>query len=292
MIGAGRCGLQLARAIAAAGLELVGVAARSPRSRRRAARLLDGVAVTFVGAPHPRATNWLFAVPDDVLPGLAADLARTDQSAPRVAVHTSGVLGSDALAPLRGSVRGLGSFHPLLSFPSAEGALVSTAGALAAIEGDAAGLAACRSLARALAMRPLRLTADAKPRYHAAAVLAANLTHALVAEARSQFASCGVPPRVAVAALKALTASAVGAALEARGWERLTGPLTRGDVASLRAHLAALPPRVATVYRAVSALAVHRLSESGLIDETTARQELVALTEPDRYASFGPDEGS
>jgi len=292
VIGAGRCGLQLARAMAAAGLDLAAIVAHSERSRRRVRRLLPGTPVAASGRPLPPSSHCLVAVPDAELAAVAAELAGSLAPGTRVALHTSGLHPGAILTPLRGRARALGSFHPLLSFPTAGGAAVATAGAVAGIEGDPPALGAARALARALGMTPVQLTAAGKPRYHAAAVMAANLTHALVVEAREELLAIGLARPVVGAALAALVSSALGAALAAHGWEKLTGPLPRGDVASVEAHLAALPAATAAAYRAVAALAVGRLRDAAALDETTAARLFVALTEPYRYASVGLDDGS
>jgi len=72
VIGAGRCGLQLARAMAAAGLDLAAVVAHSERSRRRVRRLLPGTPVAASGRPLPPSSHCLVAVPDAKLAAVAA----------------------------------------------------------------------------------------------------------------------------------------------------------------------------------------------------------------------------
>ena len=172
----------------------------------------------------------------------------------------------------------MGSFHPLVSFPTATGPAVPLAGVVAAVEGDAGAVLGAERLARALGMRPVRLPASAKPRYHAAAALAANMTHTVVAVARAQLVQTGLPPRLVARALRPLVIGSVEAALSARGFEKLTGPVARGDAAAVRAHLGALPGGVATAYWAVASLAVTGLAEQGLISEKQAQELVLALT--------------
>lgn len=172
----------------------------------------------------------------------------------------------------------MGSFHPLVTFPTAMGAVVPLAGVVAAVEGDDGAVREARALVRALGMRPIRLSATTKPRYHAAAALAANMTHALVAVARAHLVQVGLPPRLAARALRPLVNGSVEAALLARGFEMLTGPVARGDAAAVRSHLEALPKGAATAYRAVASLAVAGLAEQGLISEKQAQELGLALT--------------
>jgi predicted short-subunit dehydrogenase-like oxidoreductase (DUF2520 family) len=278
LVGAGRCGLQLARALSASGLEVVGVETRSPAGRARARRALPGVATSPPGSPLPEGAALLIAVPDSAVEGCARALARRLRAPAPLALHTAGMLPAAALAPLAAKGCPIGSFHPLVSFPTATGPAVSVTGAVAAVEGDASAVREARRLARALGMIPVRLPPSAKPGYHAAAALAANMTHVLVAAARAEFVRAGFSPRGAATALGPLVLGSVEAALSARGLEHLTGPVARGDAAAVRAHLEALPNELATVYRAVASLALARLSREHLLSEGQGRKVASALT--------------
>ena len=196
------------------------------------------------------------------------------------------MLPAAALAPLAAKGCPIGSFHPLVSFPTATGPAVHLTGAAAAVEGDASAVREARHLARTLGMRPVRLQASAKPGYHAAAALAANMTHVLVAAARAEFVRAGFSAPGAAAALAPLVLGSVEAALSARGLEHLTGPVARGDAAAVRAHLEALPDELATVYRAVAALALAGLTRERLISKGKARKVASALTAQGMCVTF------
>jgi len=256
---------------------LAGVVVRSPRGAARVKSALPGTPVVSGRRPLPPAAV-LLAVPDDALAGCAAGLASRLDPGCRVALHVSGFHPAAVLAPLAAPGRALGSIHPLASFPSAAGPLVPLGGVLATVEGDDAAVRAARALARALGMRARTITAEAKPRYHAAAALAANLTYVLVAAARAELAACGFSPRDTAAALRPLVTGALTAALAARGWESLTGPMARGDASVTAAHLSALTPDVAAAYRSVARLAVARLREAGILSQHDSKRLVSALT--------------
>ncbi len=288
LVGAGRCGVQLARAIRTTGLALAGVEVRSARGRARVRRLLPGVPTFAAGAALPPAEGVLIAVPDSAIPGCAAELAPRLHVATRVVLHTSGLLSAAALAPVARGGPATGSLHPLTSFPSPGGPLVDLRGAVATVEGNPAAVRAARQLAVTLGMRPVQIAAAAKPAYHAAAALAANMTHVLVATAASTLGGIGFSRRAAAAALGPLVAGSTAAALSARGMENLTGPLARGDAEAVAAHLAALPAPAGDAYRAVAALALGALAAQHLLDETRVRELARALTGQIRYARFHP----
>jgi predicted short-subunit dehydrogenase-like oxidoreductase (DUF2520 family) len=259
IVGSGRCGVQLARAMLAAGLPLAGVAVRGARGRTRVRRLLPGTPAFGSSSQLPSAEALLVAVPDDRLRECASDMAARLPAGVRVALHTSGLHPGSALARLRERGIAVGSFHPLMSFPAAGGPAVPLAGALAAVEGDPGAVRAGLALAEALGMTGRRLAAADKPLYHAAAVLAANFTHLLAAEARAALEAVGLRRDEAARALAPLVRGAVAAALAADRLERLTGPISRGDAGAVAAHLRALDAPLAAAYRALARLAVSRL---------------------------------
>lgn len=260
VIGGGRCGLGLARAMFAASVPLAGVLSRSQSSRRRARRYLPGVAITPFRPPIPVASCYLLCVADDSIAETAAALAAMlgEHSRP-VVLHTSGIHPSSLLAPLRSCGAALGSFHPLLAFPPPPAPPPNLRDAVAAIEGDVAAVRLAFRLARWLEMRPLRLAPEEKALYHAAAALAANLTHVLVVAAKEILTQVGFPPAQAREALRPLVLGSCQAALRAKGLERLTGALARGDEGTVTAHLAALPPDLSAAYRALAEVARARL---------------------------------
>lgn len=278
LVGAGRCGLQLARAMTAAGIEVVGIHVHSSRGRARVRRVLPGVPAFGPRNPLPPAAGILLAVPDSAISTCAQGLAPRLHTATSLALHTSGLFPAAVLAPLGENGCHVGSFHPLVSFPTATGPAVPLSGVVAAVEGDHGAVLGAERLARALGMRPVRLPASAKPRYHAAAALAANMTHTLVAAARAQLLEAGFPRRLAASALRPLVTGSVEAALSARGLENLTGPIARGDAATVRAHVGVLPGKIATAYWAVASLAIAGLAEQGLISEKQAQELSIALT--------------
>ncbi len=292
IVGSGRCGVQLARAMVSARLPLAGVAVRSPRGRARVHRLLPGIRAFGPAAPLPAAEALLIAVPDDRLGECDAALAPRVTREVRIALHTSGLHAGALLARLGERGIALGSFHPLMSFPAAGGPRTELAGALAAIEGDARAVRAGLGLARALGMTGRRLAAADKPRYHAAAVLAANLSHVLVAEARALLERVGLGRAEAARALLPLVGGAVAAALAADGLERLTGPISRGDGGAVRAHLASLDEAAAAAYRGVARLAVARLRRAAgraMVTKSGLDSVLRALTATEACGSVPAD---
>lgn len=268
-------------------MPLVEVVEPGESARRTARRWLPGVPVlgSFRVLTGSRAV--LLAVPDRQVAACAAGLAGRLGPEVQVVLHTAGALTAEVLAPLRTRRRSVGSLHPLMVFSRSGGPLQRLAGVTAAVEGDAPAVRAALSLARSLGMRGFRITSDAKPLYHATAAVAANLTHVLVAAACDELARVGPSRHWAAGALRPLVLQAVAAALASGGLSSLTGPLVRGDVATVRAHLRALSPDLAAVYTRVAGMAVRELERDGLISPETAVALATALTNPNSCDSVG-----
>jgi predicted short-subunit dehydrogenase-like oxidoreductase (DUF2520 family) len=206
----------------------------------------------------------LLAVPDDAVGPVATELASEGGVGPsHVVLHLSGLLDRSALAPLDSSQAGLGSFHPLQTIADPANAPDRFAGAYAGLEGDDRALAAGERLASALRMQTVRIAAESKPAYHAGAVAAANYTVALAGLAERLARSAGIPAPAAAKIFLPLLRGAV-ANLDLGPAAALTGPVRRGDLRTISAHLAALGPDDRELYRWLGLAALRLAREAGM----------------------------
>ncbi len=261
IIGAGRMGRGLSLALQEAGVET----ARLDRTRRPEDTL--------------RAALVLIAVPDDAIGGVATDLARGQAVGERhVVLHLSGLLDRHALHALAVTGASLGSFHPLQSIADPSTASARLRGAFAGLEGDDRALDAGERLAGALGMRGVRLAPDAKAAYHAGAVIASNYVVVLASIAEGLARQAGVPPVEARALYLPLMRGTM-ANLALGPAAALTGPVRRGDAATVRRHLAALAPGDSALYRALGMVALGLARDAGLGEAPAAAVERALLDE-------------
>jgi predicted short-subunit dehydrogenase-like oxidoreductase (DUF2520 family) len=198
----------------------------------------------------------LLAVQDGSIAAAAAELATGGGvTARHVVLHLSGMLDQTPLAPLARTGAALGVFHPLQAIAQPETAPERLRGALAVLTGDARAIAAGETLARSLGLRPVVLPPPGKVRYHAAAAIASNYLVVLATVAERLMMQAGLSEDAARSGIRALMAGTLDN-LSAEGPAALTGPIARGDVATVRAHLAALPPGLRTLYTALGRVAV------------------------------------
>jgi predicted short-subunit dehydrogenase-like oxidoreductase (DUF2520 family) len=251
LIGAGRLGRSLGRALARRGWKIHAVATRSKRSARAATRAIgQGRAYGRIVPELARAELVLIATPDAAIARAARDLARMGSWRGKIVLHASGALPAAVLAPLKRKGAAIGSLHPLQTFSRRGGS--ELAGVTFAVEGDARACRAATRMARSLGGRAVRIAARDKAAYHAAGVFAAPHLLAVIEAAARILVAAGFPRRRAVRALVPLARETL------RNWERYgpqaawTGPIARADFAVVQDHLRALA-RLPAEYRAAYA---------------------------------------
>ena len=207
IVGGGRLGNALAQAFRASGQDVIGPLGRGA----------DGAGGDAV----------LLCVPDAEI-GPAAALVAPG----RLVGHCSGATGLEPLAPHEAF-----SMHPLMTV-TRQGA--SFRGAGAAVDGSSPNaLAVARALALALGMEPVRIADRDRAAYHAAASVASNFLVTIEAAAERIAASVGVERRLLVPLVRAAVDN--WASLGPEG--ALTGPVARGDEATVAAQRAAIAER-------------------------------------------------
>lgn len=241
VVGAGRAGIAVARALSAAGHSV------HLHGRREHTVLPPLVASWGDKVPWLSQVDVvLVAVPDGVIAQVASRLPVTAQ---HTVLHLAGPVGPEALAPLRDSGASLGALHPLLGLRGAATDPAMFCGAIAALDGDERALAVGRALAESLGMVPVVVPGPLRARYHAGAVFAANYLVTLAAVAERLMVESGVPQDVARRGVVRLMESSLANVAEAGPAAALTGPIARGDVETIQRHLEALTGLDQKLYR-------------------------------------------
>lgn len=265
IIGAGRMGQGLGLALHRRGYAPI-LIVRSPRTLPPPLVLQIGELAQATGT----AELILIATPDDAIPGVAAELAREEAvRRDQTVLHLSGLLDRRALSALNGGAA-LGSFHPLQTVADPATAPERLKGAYVGIEGDDRALVAAERLANTLRMIPVQIPATAKPGYHVGAALAANYLAALAGLAERLAAEAGVAPEIAGKIYLPLLSGAVQNITTLGAAQALTGPVRRGDVKTVQAHLAALKPADRRLYRGLALAALELARAAGLSQEAGA----------------------
>jgi len=260
ILGAGRVGRGLSSALVASGVDIAGLHGR---------RSEPGITAGSLPATVDTADAIIVTVRDAQLDGALRELINA-VTARRVVLHASGSASPPALDALRGRGHAAGTFHPLIPIAEPAHAAARLRGAWIGIDGDPAALEMSRLIAARIGASTLEIPAGEKARYHAAAVLASNFPAVLASIAGELMGDAGIAPGDARAAVMALLRASVANLHDGAPAAVLTGPIVRGDVATVRAHLAALRDNdeITAVYRALSVAAVRLLASDPAADRT------------------------
>ncbi|SFE11563.1 Rossmann-like and DUF2520 domain-containing protein [Blastococcus tunisiensis] len=270
VIGAGRVGSVLGAALTAAGHDVVAASGLSTASAERAARSLPGVPLVPADEVVAASDLVVLAVPDDILGGLVSGLAETGAWRPgQLAFHTSGAHGLAVLAPAeQAGVLPL-ALHPAMTFSGAPEDADRLVGAPFGVTSRPEYRAVAETLVLEMGGEPFFVAEEDRRLYHAALVTGANHLVTLVAEAADLLRTAGVgdPARV----LGPLLTAALDNGLR-RGDRGLTGPVSRGDVGTVRDHLETLAERAPDAVGAYVAMA-RRTTERALAAGRLKRHE-------------------
>jgi predicted short-subunit dehydrogenase-like oxidoreductase (DUF2520 family) len=240
IIGTGRLGTALAVALSSRGYALRSLVARRLERARKAATLVDGKPATLAAKDVrslPQADLFLISVPDDQISGVARALSKLRLNPKPVALHTSGALSSEVLSPLKANGWSVGSLHPLISVPDANAPI---SGAFWSVEGDTRAVRLAKTLVQDLGGTSFSIRTAEKPLYHAAAVMTSGNVTALFDVALEMLVACGLTRKTARKVLQPLLISTAHNLETKDPSAALTGTFSRGDIETVKRHLAAL----------------------------------------------------
>jgi predicted short-subunit dehydrogenase-like oxidoreductase (DUF2520 family) len=233
MVGMGRLGTALAQRLSEAGYKISKITRKSPKPKQLSADVF-----------------W-FCVPDADIAAVARNFSEVEWRG-RFAFHSSGVLTSEVLNPLRPAGARVASVHPLMTF--VKGSVPELAGVSFAIEGDPSAVRTARQIVRNLGGRRVGISKRDKVAYHAFATMICPLLVSLLAASEKAAALARIPKAEARHRMLPIIRQTL------RNYEKLgvsgafSGPIARGDTATMRAHLTVLT-RVPVAKRVYAGLA-------------------------------------
>ncbi|AQQ68097.1 hypothetical protein Mag101_10965 [Microbulbifer agarilyticus] len=272
VVGAGKLGRTLAALWHENSVfEIAGLFNRSAANAREAQDFIGaGTAVSDLNKLPP-AQVWLLAVPDDQIATTAADLAPIiAQHHPLsgkspILFHCSGALPASVLAASGADL--LASAHPVHSFADPKRSFTDLPGSTVALEGNEEVIDVLEPAFTALSCNCIHLSPSQKVLYHTGSVMACNYLTVLMDLSLQVFQAAGIDNKSAMALLEPIVVQTVNNNFALGPTKALTGPLVRGDVA--------------TVARQTQAL--HQLAESsgttGAGSDTTSGAQAVTLVE-------------
>ena len=262
IIGAGTLATALAIALKRRGYRVLEIVARdnsqSVSRARKLARVAGVHAIPLREARFAAKVIWI-CVPDDAISGVARQIAAKIEWQGKIAVHSSGALGSDALAPLKQAGANIASAHPLMTFVKTSKSELR--GVPFAIEGDLKALAILRTIVRKLGGKPFQIATEIKPAYHLFGFFSSPALIALMTAGQLAGELAGFDPRKSRALMEPIVRQTIENFFRGTPQQSFSGPLRRGDLATLRKHLDVLraQPELLTLYRSLAGIALKEL---------------------------------
>ncbi len=262
IVGYGKVGSVLAKALVAADYTLSGLVIR----HRRRDAWLDSLRLPVMSkiAGLPAGTDFLvLCVRDTQMEDLVMEI--TDRGGfheGTVIAHTAGAVSAEPLEPVR-EVGGLPmSWHPMQTFVGGEGTDLFN-DVTFGIDGDPEAVELGERIARDLGGIPFRVPPDKRRLYHLSAVVACNLMSGLVGMAMRLLCDSGMNEAQALQTLGPLIRKTAGNIAKKGLPDAISGPLRRGDMKTIKAHLEVLEnyPDMGMVYRLLSCELLDRLAK-------------------------------
>jgi len=246
VIGPGRAGGAIANALTDAGWNVVAPIRRG----ESVANAAEGVDLVLIATPD----------------GAIAEIANSITPVPTTVIaHLSGAVGLDVLAahPLHAAI------HPLTSMPTAEiGAQRLSRGAWFALAANAdEAMNRVAAIVSALGGQSFVVDDNHRAAYHAAAAIASNHVVALLASAERVAATADVPLEAYLELVRATIDNIEDLGVR----DALTGPVARGDWATVARHREAVDPSELALYDALVE-AAQRVVDSRAVSADEAQQ--------------------
>jgi predicted short-subunit dehydrogenase-like oxidoreductase (DUF2520 family) len=282
IVGAGRVGTALAVRLTEAGYRITElISRRTPNPSEKVyglARRLRATASSLGGARLDADVVW-FCTPDEQVARTAAELARLVWNR-KFAFHASGVLTSDELGVLRSRGAQVASVHPLMTF--IPGVVPKLTGVTFAVEADRGAVRVAAAIVRTLGGNVLCIRKQDKAAYHVFATMICPMLVSLLATAEKVGMLAGISAARARTAMWPIIRQTVVNYEKLGPAKAFTGPIMRGDVATVRQHLASLAdrPAVERVYLALAQAAWKHLPTRNqvrmnrILDQTSSATSL------------------
>ncbi len=277
-IGAGRVARGLAPALHEAGYHVTAIANRSPVAANDLAMELPGCEAVAAQDVADHCDLVFLTVPDDSIALVAAGLR---WRAGQAVVHCSGATEVSVLAPVAEIGGMTGGFHPLQGFSDR----TPLRGCTVTVEASGPLAQTLDTMVDALGCRLNRLPPGKRALYHASAGYGAGFVHVLLAEIATIWGSWGASEEDVLAAILPMTRTTLDTIGRGGIATTMPGPISRGDIGSIRAHLTALTAmpeaEAEAFYRAHSLRSTNIAESTGRIDAATATELRTMLTSPD-----------
>lgn len=250
-IGAGKVGFSLGKYLAEGGTQLTGYYSRSRASAMEAAAFTGSRCYETLADIVGDSDTLFVTVPDGAISEVWDDMQGLQVKGKKLC-HCSGSISSAVFFNAEALGAYSYSIHPLYAVSDKYQSWKELSRAYFAIEGSPACLGELREVFAGLGNKVVSIDTSKKTLYHAAAVMVSNQMAALADIGAELLTQCGFDAADAAAALGPLIEGNAVKIARVGAEKALTGPVERGDVSTVRQHLAVLAEPERSVYTALS----------------------------------------
>jgi predicted short-subunit dehydrogenase-like oxidoreductase (DUF2520 family) len=283
IVGCGIVGTAMGKLLGKAGYRISGVVTTDLETARTAAEATGAERFSVCPWEVTRGADIVFiTTPDDLIESTCARISENkgfERNA--VVIHCSGALSSDILSSARDAEAVVATLHPLQSFASTDQAVSLVPGSFCTIEGDQDALPIVRQIVEDIGGILLEIEARKKTLYHAAAVAACNYLVTLIYLALELDKIAGLTSDSSYGALLPLIKGTLSNIGKKGIPGALTGPIARGDVATVSAHLKAIEkdaPKFLALYKCMGLYTVDLAKAKGTLSQAAAAKLRVLLS--------------
>lgn len=273
IIGAGRLGTSLGRALVEKGYYLKSLSCRSTKSASESRRIIgQGEIYTDNSLAAAQAKILFLTVPDDTLTMVTHELASSSIDwKNRIVFHCSGLLSSQLLFPIQKKGASTASLHPVQTFPRKNTKPLIFQGVYFGFEGNQHALNTAQKIVKTLQGNLFFVPSTKKPAYHAACSMASNLFVALLYTASALLKDSGIDKKTSLKILFPLVEYTWNNIKNCGLEKALSGPLSRGDKKTVAFHVDALrsQPETAKLYRLLAKKSLQLLEEADRLDPSS-----------------------
>lgn len=279
IIGAGKAGTALSQALAEKGLRICGVASRSLSSAEKLGDKYKAVSSVKPEAVTKSAEVVFITTPDDCILDTARFVAEAGGFKPgQFVYHTSGALGPEALVFAKAKGAYTGCIHPLQTLAGTPIDKEYLATCYFLVDGDTKAQAMADKLIKLLGGTSFYIPSEGRALYHAAAATASNYLVALLYAAGQLLKKAGLTSEDGIKVLMPLVYTTLGNIEKTGPGAALTGPISRGDIKTVKRHLAALKAsKEADVYEALARYTAAIALKEGTLSGSQAKK-IIKLT--------------
>lgn len=251
IIGAGRVGFSIGRFLAEHNIRIVGYYDTSFENAAAAADFTKTDSFCDLAKLVALSDTLFITVPDGAIETVW-DCIKGMSVSKKIICHFSGSLSSDVFSGAAELSASVCSVHPMLAFNDRYSSYKAIENAFFTVEGDNSAVSAVECLLQPLGCTVCHIDKQSKALYHTAASILSNHMVALLDLGYSLLQKCGFSREEAVSATSTLVMGNVRNVLECGCVKALTGPIERGDYATVEKHLNCLDGNDKLIYQALA----------------------------------------